>query len=177
LKTNKHNMKKTFFQKLRCLMCGGSHHGNGGCNCHCGAACDGSCGCSCCGTACTSFKLMLSANQIKTGNTTPIDIPELVAPGVGYAWSVVSAELHYSFNNAPFTSTTAFLTSDTASIEQMVSGVVLNSLSSSFSKFLSTGSSDVSMIENKKVSLVINADSTVGDGTAIVYGMARKVKL
>ncbi|MHB8260684.1 MAG: hypothetical protein ACYDCN_08000 [Bacteroidia bacterium] len=170
--------KKSFFQRLRCLMCGGSHHGNGGCNCNCGADCDGSCGCGCCGgTACTSFKLMLSANQLKTGNTMPIDIAELAAPGVGYAWSIEKAELHYSFGSVAFTSTTAFLISDTASVEQMASGVVLNSLSSSFSKFLSTGSSDVSIVENKKVTLVINANSSVGDGTAIVYGIARKIKL
>src|ERR1035437_10507695 len=50
-----------------------------------------------------SFRITLTANQIKTGNTIPIEIPELTAPGAGYAWSIVMAELKYTFGTAPFT--------------------------------------------------------------------------
>jgi hypothetical protein len=59
----------------------------------------------------------------------------------------------------------------------MVSGVILNSGGDSFSKFLSTGSSDLAIVENKKVTLVTNADSFTGDGYCILYGIARKIRL
>ena len=130
-----------------------------------------------CNCGFTSFKITLTANQIKTGNTIPIDIPELSAPGAGYAWSIVMAELKYTFGTAPFTSATAFLITDTASIEQMVSGVVLNAQTNCFCKFLSTGSSDTAIVENKKVSIVTNADSATGNGSCIIYGVARKVQV
>jgi hypothetical protein len=130
-----------------------------------------------CNCGFTSFRIILSANQLKTGNTIPIDIPELAAPGAGYAWSIVMAELKYTYGAAPFTSATAFLITDTASIEQMVSGVVLNAQTNSFSKFISTGSSDTAIAENKKVTIVTNADSNVGDGACIIYGIARKIQL
>jgi hypothetical protein len=128
-------------------------------------------------TSFTSFKLTLSAAQLKTANNIAIDIPELSAPGKGYAWSVAMAELRFFAGSTPFKSTTLFIITDTAAIEQMVSGVILNSYAGSFSKFLSTGSSDVAIIENKKVTIVTNADSAVGDGYCTIYGMARKVKL
>jgi hypothetical protein len=87
------------------------------------------------------------------------------------------AELRYFAGSTPFTSTTLFLINDTAAIEQMVSGVILNSYASSFSKFLSTGSSDLAIVENKKVTIVTNADSATGDGYCTIYGIARKIRL
>ena len=132
--------------------------------------------CSCnCGF--TSFRIIISANQIRTGNTIPIDIPELTNPGVGYAWSIAMAELKYSFGTIPFTSTTLFLCTDTASVEQMVTGKIMDAQTSSFSKFSPTGSSDTSIAENKKICILTNADSPSGDGTCVVYGVARKIQL
>ena len=76
---------------------------------------------------CTSFKVTLSAAQLKTANSIAIDIPQLSAPGKGYAWSIVMAELRFFAGSTAFTSTTLFLITDTAAVEQMVSGVILNS--------------------------------------------------
>jgi hypothetical protein len=128
-------------------------------------------------TSFTVFKLTLTAAQLKTANSIAMDIPQLPAPGKGYAWSIAMAELMFFAGSTPFKSTTLFLITDTAAIEQMVSGVILNSYAYSFSKFLSTGSSDTAIVENKKVTIVSNADSAIGDGYCIVYGVARKIKL
>ncbi len=128
-------------------------------------------------TSFTIFKLTLTTAQLKTANCISVDIPQLPAPGKGYAWSIAMAELRYFAGSTPFTSTNLFLITDTAAIEQMVSGVILNSYADSFSKFLSTGSSDTAIVENKKVTIVANSDSAVGDGYCIIYGIARKVKL
>jgi hypothetical protein len=59
----------------------------------------------------------------------------------------------------------------------MVSGEILNSAVDSFSKFLSTGSSDTAIVDNKKVTIVTNVDSAVGDGHCTIYGIARKIRL
>jgi hypothetical protein len=123
------------------------------------------------------FKIKLTAAKIKTANNIAIDIPQLAAPGIGYAWSLAMAELRFFAGSAAFTSTTVFLITDTAAVEQMVSGVILNSAADSFSKFISTGSSDTAIVENKKVTIVTNADSTIGDGYCTIYGIARKIKL
>jgi hypothetical protein len=106
-----------------------------------------------------------------------VDIPQLAAPGRGYAWSLVMAELRFFAGSAAFTSTSIFLITDTAAIEQMVSGVILNSGADSFSKFLSTGSSDTAIVENKKVTIVTNADSATGNGYCTIYGVARRIRV
>jgi hypothetical protein len=124
-----------------------------------------------------AFKLKLSAAQLKTANSIAVDIPQIAAPGKGYAWSIAMAELRFFAGNTAFKSTTLFLITDTAAVEQMVSGVILNSAADSFSKFISTGSSDVAIVENKKVSIVTNSDSATGDGYCIIYGIARKIKI
>ena len=124
-----------------------------------------------------AFKIKLTAAQIKTTNSIAIDIPQLYAPGKGYAWSILMAELRFFAGSTTFKSTTLYLITDTALVEQMVSGVILNSAAGSFSKFISTGSSDTAIVENKKVTIVTNADSATGDGYCIIYGIARKVKL
>ena len=126
---------------------------------------------------CTSFKISLTAAQIKTANSIAIDIPQLSAPGRSYAWSIIMAELRFFAGSTAFTSTNVFLITDTAAIEQMVSGVILNSGADSFSKFLSTGSSDLAIVENKKVSIVTNTDSATGNGHCTIYGIARKISL
>jgi hypothetical protein len=123
------------------------------------------------------FKIKLTAAKIKTANNIAIDIPQLAAPGAGYAWSVMMAELRFYAGSTTFKSTTLFLITDTALVEQMVSGVILNSAADSFSKFLSTGSSDTAIVVNKKVAIVTNVDSITGDGYCIIYGIARKIKL
>jgi hypothetical protein len=128
-------------------------------------------------TSFTVFKVTLSAAQIKTANNIAIDIPQLAAPGKGYAWSLLMAELRFFAGSTAFTGTTLYLITDTAAIEQMVSGEILNSYADSFSKFLSNGSSDTAIVENKKLTIVANSDSATGDGYCIVYGIARKIKL
>ena len=128
-------------------------------------------------TSFTEFKLTLTAAQLKTANSIAIDIPKLAAPGKGYAWSIAMAELRFFAGSSAFKSTTLFLITDTAAIEQMVSGEILNSYAGSFSKFLLTGSSDLAIVENKKVTIVTNTDSATGNGYCIIYGIARKIKL
>jgi hypothetical protein len=128
-------------------------------------------------TSFTTFKLTLTAAQLKTANNIAIDIPQLPAPGKGYAWSVAMAELRFVAGSTPFKSTTLFIITDTAAIEQMVSGEILNSYADSFSKFISSGSSDLAIVENKKITIVTNADSATGNGYCIIYGIARKIKL
>ena len=78
-------------------------------------------------TTFTEFKLKLTAAQLKTANSLPVDIL-LAAPGRGYAWSVAMAELRFFAGSTAFTSTTLFIITDTAAIEQMVSGEILNSV-------------------------------------------------
>jgi hypothetical protein len=126
-------------------------------------------------TSFTTFKITLTAAQLQTANSVPIDI--LAAPGKGYAWSVAMAELRFFAGSTAFTSTNLFIITDTAAIEQMVSGEILNSGANSFSKFISTGSSDLAIVENKNVTIVTNADSSTGNGYCIIYGIARKIKL
>jgi hypothetical protein len=128
-------------------------------------------------TSFSEFKLKLTAAQLKTANSIAIDIPQLPAPGKGYAWSVAMAELRFFAGSTAFKCTTLFIITDTAAIEQMVSGVILNSYADSFGKFISSGSSDTAIVENKKVTIVTNANSAVGDGYCIIYGVARKIKL
>jgi hypothetical protein len=127
-------------------------------------------------TSFTAFKITLTAALLKTANNIVI-IPQLAAPGKGYAWSLAMAELRFFAGSTPFKSTTLFIITDTAAIEQMVSGEILNSYACSFSKFISTGSSDLAIVKNKKVTIVTNADSATGDGYCIIYGIARKIKL
>jgi hypothetical protein len=128
-------------------------------------------------TSFTEFKITLTAAQLKTANNIAIDIPQLAAPGKGYAWSLAMAELRFFAGSAVFTSATLFLITDTALVEQMVSGEILNSYAGSFSKFLSTGSTDTAIVENRKLTIVTNADSATGDGYCTIYGIARKIKL
>jgi hypothetical protein len=128
-------------------------------------------------TSFTTFKLTITAAQLQTANSIPINIPQLPAPGAGYAWSVAMAELRFFAGSTAFSSTTLFIITDTAAIEQMVSGEILNSYADSFSKFIATGSSDTAIVENKKATIVANADSATGDGYCIIHGIARKIKL
>jgi hypothetical protein len=123
----------------------------------------------------TTFKITITAAQLKTANSMAIDI--LAAPGRGYAWSVAMAELRFFAGSTAFASTNLFIITDTAAIEQMVSGEILNSYADSFSKFIATGSSDLAIVENKKVTIATNADSATGNGHCIIYGIARKIKL
>jgi hypothetical protein len=67
-------------------------------------------------TSFTTFKLTITAAQLKTANNIAIDIPQLPAPGRGYAWSVAMAELRFFAGNTAFSSTTLFIITDTAAI-------------------------------------------------------------
>ncbi len=44
-------------------------------------------------TSFKTFKVKLTAAQLKTANSRAIDIPQLAAPCKGYAWSIATTEL------------------------------------------------------------------------------------
>lgn len=125
-----------------------------------------------------SFRVPLTATQIQNANSSPIDIPELPAPGIGFAWEFVSGSVNFTANTTPFTSTSLQIITETAASRQAnTTGALLNSGDDNFTRFVIQSLTSPQVVENKKMQINTLSDSAVGDGTAIVYGVARKITL
>ncbi len=128
-----------------------------------------------------SFRKSLTSAQIRTLFSVPIDITELPAPGVGYAWEILSACFIFTFNTTSFDVGDAiYIKTETGNGALFyLDGLTNFSASTSLNmiRLNSTAPGQIDIIENKKMLLTADADSSVGDGTIIIYGTARKVKL
>ena len=106
----------------------------------------------------------------------------MTAPGAGYAWCVLDAEIDYRYNSVAFDNLTEFdivtdggRASHTADYAVMaaVAGDIFQQI-----KPIDDPVNQVQIIENAKVSVeLLGTPSTVGDGTAIIYGTARLITL
>ncbi len=123
------------------------------------------------------IKKSLTAAQIKTGNSVPIDVG-LDLPGVGYAYEVVGASFRLNFGSIAFdASAPALIYADTAPSPQASTNIVIDSPASLFVKLTIFQGSTSQLVENKKLFIQMGSDSTVGDGTADVYIYYSKVIL
>lgn len=125
------------------------------------------------------FKKSFNATDTKAGGT--FDITELAAPGVGYAWQVISASEKYTYvsivNNALSVAIRSNLASSTTTQFQDL-GVIASTPGNSFIAMVAPTptNSNPNIYENDKMVIDINPSAT-GNGTLIVYGTARKITL
>lgn len=121
-------------------------------------------------------KVSLTAAQIKTGNSVPIDA--IAAPGAGYAIDIISAYQKYNYGTVAFTSTYAALKTETATSDYFYSEAgTFDGAVDSFTR-MTAGLGPLNMlVENKKVRIVLDSDSAVGDGDAEFYILYRIITL
>jgi hypothetical protein len=111
----------------------------------------------------------LTALQIQTGNTVPIDTG-IPLPGLGKAIEVVSASIIFTANTTPFLSATIYLITDTAADSQTYSVGILGGGVNTFTRFGINTSILTTMVANKRLLVQTDADSIgTGDGVATVY--------
>jgi len=126
-----------------------------------------------------SFEISLTADQILAG--TAITIVD--ALGTNKVISVISAECDYTYVTNKFNvAQNLLLITDTASVPQLttpLSGTgILQNLASSFTKFTEPAASlTTSLIANKALTIKADATSTLGDGTAKIYGLYKIITI
>lgn len=111
----------------------------------------------------------LTALQIKNMDSVPIDfgLPE---PGAGYAYEVLSMSVKYTYGTVVFDFADFIaLYVDTLTVAQFRTGIILDQANDNFVLADKLTLTSPQIIENKKIYLTASADSTTGDGTAIVY--------
>ena len=122
------------------------------------------------------FRVALSESELLNGVTK--DIPELPAPGAGFAWSLYNAELSYSFGTEQYDATDVFVQPQ-GQRHQYNAETAINDASESF--FIGMVRNNcglnqaVTIAENTKMQIKVESTSTTGDGTAVVYGIARLI--
>ena len=126
------------------------------------------------------FKRSLSNANLLAGGF--FDIDELPAPGAGYAWVIIEASAKLTGAGTPFDGAPAIgIITETAAESQFTDNVFfLSSGSNIWAKFLIrdiTIDNLTTIVENKKVQVLITPSSTVGDGTLTIYGSARLITL
>jgi hypothetical protein len=126
-----------------------------------------------------NLKVSLSAAQIKTANSVPIDIG-LPASGVGYYWRVVAFDGRLTFGSTAFTSSNLFIADPSiisaARTQRYLDGI----LASTVTTFSSSRESPLpfeNLVENGSLVLASGSDSGVGDSTIDCYISVQKVKL
>lgn len=129
-----------------------------------------------------AFKVSLTAAQIKTANSVPIDVG-LPASGAGYYYRVTAFDMKINYGTIQFTSEVLAIR-PTASIEDyqflnqnlQVDG---NSFIAGAQAGISTigSGSPKNIVENDTLSISADADSAVGDSTIDCYITVEKVKL
>ena len=130
------------------------------------------------GTPLIPYKQSITAAQCLSLSTTPVDITDLPAPGLGYAWEIVSASLSYTFVSVDYDFSGLLVSLDTVGIGQYnftapnVSADVFQR-----GRFIDGLGVDTSVVNNTKMVVYSDIDPTVGDGTFIVYGTARKITI
>ncbi len=121
-------------------------------------------------------KVPLSAAQIATLNSVPVDVPEMPLAGTGYGWQIIIASMHLTF-----VSTEPSNVGFEIFIGTKINMTIINPVSPSdfFMKFQPTNYDIIDVLsENTKVSISASTDDVNGtDCTAIVYITAQKVKL
>lgn len=126
-----------------------------------------------------SFKKTLSAANIITGGS--YDISELPAPGVGYAWEILSCSGRVQGQTIAYdgSANVKIINSTGGAKEQWVDGTGGNftSLGNIFCLFLQQSSNYDNVYENDKMQINLDQPSTVGNGTITVYGTARLITL
>lgn len=126
------------------------------------------------------FKQTISSGQAATLQTVPVDIADLPAPGAGYAWEIMSMSVSYIFNTTDYDFTTIGVFTDTAlsNSPQFKNDYPMGALgANSWTVGAISTSNKTVIIENKKMQITSDVEPTVGDGTFVVYGTARKITI
>lgn len=125
------------------------------------------------------FKLELTNSQLRAGGE--FDIEELPAPGAGYAWEYLSGSVKSTGMGAAFDGTPTITLITEGSRSQFTDDGNFLSVGTDYFATLErttiVGNLGNSLIANTKGQVSIDAASSVGDGSIIVYGMARKITL
>jgi hypothetical protein len=120
-------------------------------------------------------KVSLSAAQIKTANSIPINIG-LPASGAGFYYRVVNADVRVDYNSIQFTNTTLYFGSHSTGASQRE----FNQLAVAYDLFKPTIESVVltsSIVENGVINIWSESDSAVGNSTIDCYITVVKVAL
>lgn len=119
----------------------------------------------------------LSTAQIKTGSSVPIQI--VPACATGYAIEVISGSFNYTYGTVSFTGTNLYLDTDTSTYHQMQCNNALSGTQNGFGRFqtLALAINTTQVVPAKGLFVSINSDSSVGDGSVIVYVCYRLIKL
>ena len=124
-----------------------------------------------------SFRLSLSAANILSG--AEFDIPELFAPPSGYAWSTYNCELNFTKGATDYDGDmTLWIAPAGATSPQYttaLSALGESAIGAMFERSIEDGTS--SIIDATKIIAKGTGIATIGDSTAIVYGIARLIKL
>jgi hypothetical protein len=117
----------------------------------------------------------LSAAQIRTWFTSPVDLGITAISGKHI--EIVSASLKFLYGTIAFDGVTsdARLRSISAISPQMRTGAVINQVVNTFSRFETEASSLNSLVANEVMTISGGTDSSVGDGTAIIYATYRYI--
>jgi hypothetical protein len=125
-----------------------------------------------------NLKVSLSAAQIKTANSVPIDIG-LPASGAGFYWRVTELECKFNYGSVQFTSTQLGIGASTSAATMVQ--LKVTDLTSNSSFFISgmkpTAILNNSYVDNDTITLKTDADSAVGDSTIDCYITVVKVAL
>ena len=130
------------------------------------------------GTALVPFRQEITELECATLNSVPVDISDLPAPGAGFAWEIVSASLSYTFVSVDYDFADLLVSTSTAALGQY-NFAAPNVAADVFQRgrFTDGLGADTSVVNNTKMVFYSDIDPTVGDGTFIVYGTARKITI
>ena len=125
------------------------------------------------------FKKSLSAANLLAGGD--FDITELPAPGAGYAWKVIDSELKYTFNSVAYDNLDISVQSETGRSQFSILAAETSAYSGNhFGNLVMQNpidDGDQTIVKENEKMIVQLSTSTVGNGTAIVYGAARLITL
>jgi hypothetical protein len=123
------------------------------------------------------LKVSLTAAQIQSGNTVPIDIG-LPASGVGYYWRVKAFDVKLNYGTVAFNCGYIAITATSklaATGDAQLKNEVVDGAVSLFAQ--STFQSGNGLDENSTISILTETDSVVGDSTIDCYISVQKIKL
>jgi hypothetical protein len=122
-----------------------------------------------------NLKVSLTAAQIKTANSVPIDIG-LPASGVGYYWRVTHSDINLTYGSVPFTSVLLLIGINSTGAPYKESDKI-SSAANIFSTCETSYNIITNIAENDIISIWADADSLVGDSTIDCYITVVKVAL
>ena len=129
------------------------------------------------------FRQTLSALQCLTLYTVPVDIADLPVPGAGFAWEIITMSVSCILNTTDYDFNDIQIIADTALTNQFSYnyGATTSATSNIISRGTEVNANNsgfrATVIDNKKMKIQTEIDPTVGDGTFVVYGTARKITL